>query len=223
MSLHLARNVMHFASQVAWAKSLLLLPLATVFAIEFTAPAWVTLFAVVFLGEKLTRSRLGSVLLGFVGVLIIMRPGVAAFQPAALLVLVAALGFAAVSVTTKKLTDTESTFSILFWMSLMQLPMNLAGSDLFFLTRLEQPHLLPAAGVAITGVAAHFCLTNAFRYGDALVVVPFDFLRIPFIAVIGWMMYGEPLDALVFVGAGVIVVGVIWNLRTEARQKPPPV
>ena len=92
--LHFFRNIVHLASQYVWATSLLLLPLATVFALEFTAPAWPLLLAVPVLGERLTASRIGAVVLGLIGMLVILRPGFTTFQPAALLVLLAALGFA---------------------------------------------------------------------------------------------------------------------------------
>src|SRR5262249_59377830 len=95
--------------------SIALLPLATVFALEFTTPAWTTLLAVVLLGERLTASRIGAVALGLAGVLVIVRPGVATFQPAALLVLTAAVGYACTYIATKKLTTTDSTFAIVLW------------------------------------------------------------------------------------------------------------
>ena len=74
----------------------------------------------------------------------------------------------------------------------------------------------PALGTA--GLFAHFCLSNAFRAGDASLVVPLDFLRIPLIAVVGWWLYGEPLDIFVFAGAGLIISGILWNLRSETRR-----
>jgi drug/metabolite transporter (DMT)-like permease len=219
MRLHLTRNVVHFAAQVGWALGVKLLPLAMVFSLEFTSPAWVALLAMVLLGERMTPSRAGAVLLGFAGVLLIMRPGFAGFQPASLLVLAAAVGFAVVAIATKSLTRTESTFAILFWMNVIQLPLNLVGSDPLFALRLDSSHLLPVIGVAAAGLGAHYCLTNAFRFGDATVVVPLDFLRIPLIALIGWALYGEALDGFVFAGAGLIVIGLVWNLRAEAVRR----
>jgi drug/metabolite transporter (DMT)-like permease len=121
------------------------------------------------------------------------------------------------NIATKKLTTTESTFAIVFWMNVIQLPLGLIGTDPLFATRLGL-HQLPAlAGLGIAGVSAHYCLSNAFRAGDASLVVPLDFLRIPLIAVVGWWLYGEPLDVFVFAGAGIIVLGLLWNLRSEAR------
>jgi drug/metabolite transporter (DMT)-like permease len=213
--LHLMRNGVHFAAQFAWATSLTLLPLATVFALEFTMPAWTALLATLFLHERLTQSRIGAIVLGFLGVLVIIRPGVQTFQPAALLTLAAAFGYAITLTTTKRLTATDSTFAIVFWMNLMQLPMNLAGSDPLFVLRLGVDQMLPIIGLGIAGLASHYCLSNAFRAGEATVVVPLDFLRIPLIALVGWWLYGEPLDVFVFAGAGLIISGVLWNLRAE--------
>jgi len=217
MALHALRNSVHFASQYAWALSLTLLPLATVFALEFTMPAWVAVLAIPVLGERMTASRAGSIVLGFIGVLVIVRPGLESSQPAVLLVLAAAVGFAISLITTKQLTTTVGTFAILFWMNVMQLPMALAGSDPWFVGRLELIHLPFLAAVGVAGLTSHFCLSNAFRAGDATIVVPFDFLRIPLIALIGWMFYAEPLDVFVFAGAAMIIAGVVWNLRAEWR------
>jgi drug/metabolite transporter (DMT)-like permease len=217
LRLHALRNTLHFASQTGWTVSVTLLPLATVFALEFTMPAWVALFAVLALGERMTASRVGALVICFIGVLVIVGPGLGGFQPAALIALGTALAFALVAICTKKLVTTESTFAILFWMNLMQLPMNFAGSDPLFVTRLEWWMALPLLGIAVAGVSTHFCLTNAFRHGDASVVIPLDFLRVPFIAVVGALFYAEPLDGLVFAGGGLILAGIVWNLRGQAR------
>src|SRR5262245_61789640 len=137
LPLHLFRNGVHLTAQFLWAKSVILLPLATVFALEFTAPAWTMLIAVPVLGERLTKSRVGAVVLGLVGVLVILRPGSATFQPAALLVLAAALGYATTFISTKELTKTDSTFAIVFWMNIIQFPITMLGSDPLFVTKVS--------------------------------------------------------------------------------------
>jgi len=221
MHLHILRNSVHFVAQVCWAFAITLLPLAMVFAIEFTMPAWVAILAVLFLGERMTVGRASRVALCFLGVLVIMRPGLADFRPAALLVVVSAIAMAITMITTKKLTETQTTFAILFWMNLMQLPMNLVASDPSWISRIDSSMLLPLLGMAVTGLSTHWCLTNAFRYGDATIVVPLDFMRVPFIALIGWSLYGESLDAFVFAGAGLIITGVLWNVRAESERPTP--
>lgn len=218
LPLQLLRNTVHIGASYLWATSLLLIPLAMVFALEFTTPAWTLLLAAPFLGERLTASRIGAVAFGLLGVLVILRPGLATFQPGALLTLVAAFGLAITLIATKKLTRTDSTFAIVFWMMLIQLPLALAGSDPLFVTKLNQGQVPAVIGIGVTGLVSHYCLTNAFRAGDAGVVVPLDFMRIPLIAVTGWWLYGESLDVFVFLGAGLIVTGILWNLRSEAAR-----
>ena len=226
MGFHLARNTTHFVGQYAWALAVTLLPFATVFSLEFTTPAWVALLAALILGERMTKSRLGSVVLGFLGVLVIVRPGMASFQPTALLVLFAAFTFAISLIVTKQLTNRVSTFAIIFWMNLIQLPMALAwpsivaatGGPSLFVFRLGADLLIPTLALGVVGLTSHYCLTQAFRSGDATVVVPLDFLRIPLIALVGWMFYGEALDGFVFAGAGLIICGVLWNLFAESRR-----
>jgi drug/metabolite transporter (DMT)-like permease len=218
MGLNLFRNTVHYASQYSWALSLTMLPLATVFALEFTMPAWTAVLAVWFLHERMTPSRLGVVILGLIGVLVILRPGIAGFNPAAILVLLAAFGYAITMITTKQLTKTETTFGIVFWMAVIQLPLSLIGSDPTVFLRFEPRHILPAIGVGMAGLTSHYCLSNAFRFGDATLVVPLDFMRIPLIAVVGWAFYGERLDVFVLLGAMIIVSGVLWNLRSEVAQ-----
>lgn len=222
--IHVLRNVPHFAGQGLWAYGLTVLPLTTVFAIEFTTPAWVALFAVLFLGERMNVSRLVALILGFAGVLVILRPGMDSFRPAALLVALAAVCFGIQIATTKFLTGSNSTWTILFWMNLMQLPLNLAadvaiGQPLFFLAKLDPTLWLPVIGICVCGLTAHYCLTNAFRHGDAIVVIPIDFLRVPLIGLIGWLVYAEQPELAVLIGAAIVISGVLINIYAEARAR----
>jgi len=214
---HLIRNGTHFVANICWTNAVIVLPLATVFAIEFLMPVWAGVLAVLLLGERFTVSRARTIVLGFVGVLVILRPGIEAFQPAALGVLVASFGYAASNIATKKLIPVQSTLAIIFWMNVMQIGMALPGIDLAFPARLASAQWLWAFGLAFGGAFAHYCLTNALRVADAIVVIPLDFLRIPLIAFVGWMFYAERIDVWVFVGAAIIVSGIIWNLRAEMR------
>lgn len=215
---NLVRNSLHFASQFSWALSITLLPFATVFALEFTMPVWVAILAVLFLDERVTLSRIAVIVLGFIGVIVIVQPGLETFRPATLLVMLAAFGFAVFNIMTKRLTDTESTFGIVFWMNVMQLPMGLAGSDPLFPLMLGANHIPAVLGIGIAGLSAHYCLANAFRSGDASLVLPLDFLRLPLIAFVGWWFFGERPDIFVFIGAAIMLTGIVWNLRAEAKR-----
>ncbi len=225
--IHALRNAFHFAGQACWSFGVTLLPLATVFALEFTTPAWTMVMATIFLGERISTARVGALVLGFLGVLVILRPpllfgGAAAFDPAALVVLAAALCFSVQITATKFLTGTQSTLTILFWMNVLQLPAYLAtnvalGGDLWFVPRIPTSAWLPLLVLMLAGLTAHVCFTNAMRYGDATLVVPIDFLRIPFIASVGVLLYAEPFDMLVLLGAAISAAGILWSLADARR------
>jgi drug/metabolite transporter (DMT)-like permease len=217
LGMHFLRNGTHFGGQYCWVYAISALPLATVFAIEFTMPVWTALLAWWFLGERLTGPRLVMLGLGLTGVLVILKPGVAVIHPAALVMVLGALCYAANMITTKTLTRTDSVIAILFWMNLIQTPLALIPA----LPQWSAPTLADTpwiAALAGGSLFAHFCMTRAFKLADATVVVPIDFLRLPLIAVAGALLYSEPLDPIVFVGAAIIFCGTYYSLSREARR-----
>jgi drug/metabolite transporter (DMT)-like permease len=216
IGLHATRNSFHFFAQLAWIYAIGVLPLATVFAIEFIFPVWVALLAVLLLGERMNRGRMVMLILGLTGVLIILRPGSGFIHPAALLMLAGSMGFAVNTITTKQLSGTDSTIAIIFWMLIMQVPPALAAA----LPGWVAPQLADLPWICALGVCnlgAHLCLTRSLRLADATLVVPIDFMRLPLIAFIGAMFYAEPLDPLVFIGAAVIFAGSYYSLSRERR------
>jgi len=214
---HLWRNATHLGGQASWVYALGALPLATVFAIEFTAPIWTALLAVLFLGERMNPGRLVMLALGLAGVLVILRPGLGVFQPASLVMLAGSLLFAIQFIGTKKLSATESPLAILFWMSMIQTPVCLAVALPDWTTpALEQ---LPwIAGIGIGSFTAHYCMTRAMKLADAMVIVPVDFFRLPLIAVVGALFYAEPFDPAVLGGAALIIAGVWYSMAREGRK-----
>lgn len=127
---HFLRNIVHFTGQNLWFVALTMIPLAQVFAIEFTAPLWVILLSPIFLAERLTPLRLGAAALGFLGILIVAHPGTQSLNLGVLAAAGAAVAFAAVSIMTKRLTRGISVIGILFWLTLMQFFFGLAGAGL---------------------------------------------------------------------------------------------
>jgi len=215
---HLARNVAHFGGQYGWFYGIALIPLTEVFAIEFTVPIWTAILATVFLRERMSRRRVAAVALGFVGILIILRPGVAAVTAPAVAVLGSAVCYAVSHVFTKRLSHTETPLTILFYMTLMQLPLALIPA----LPRWVWPPLAlwPWVGVvALTALSAHYCLTRAFKLADATVVMPMDFLRLPLIAVAGFFLYREPVDIWVVIGALVVFAATWLNLTSASNAR----
>ena len=212
--LHAWRALFHLGGQYAWVYALGALPLATVFAIEFTMPVWTALLAALLLGERLNRSRLVMLALGILGVLVILRPGLSVVHPASLAMLAGALGYAATMICTKRLSRTDSPLAVLFWMSLAQTPLTFAAALPAWVAPVAAD--LPwIAAIGSGSFAAHYCMTRAMKLADASVVVPIDFIRLPLIAVVGALFYGEPLEVAVFIGAAVIFAGTYYSLSRE--------
>jgi len=217
LPLHALRNVVHFGGQYCWVYAIGVLPLATVFAIEFTMPVWTAILAALILGERLTPNRIAMLALGLVGVLIILRPGFGLFHTGALVALLASLFYAGNMIATKRLTATDSPLAILFLMSVIQTPLSL-------LTALPQWVSPPAADLpwmfvmGLGSYTAHYCMTRAFKLADATVVVPIDFTRLPLIAVVGAVFYAEAFDPWIILGAGIIFAGTYYSLRLETRR-----
>jgi drug/metabolite transporter (DMT)-like permease len=216
LGVHLWRNGVHLGGQVSWVYAIGVLPLATVFAIEFTAPIWTAIMAVLFLGEHMNRGRAVMLALGLAGVLVILRPGLGVFQPASLVMLLGSLLYAIQFIGTKKLSSTESPMAVLFWMSLIQTPVCLlAALPGWIMPAMADLPWLLAMGVG--SFTAHYCMTRAMKLADAMVIVPVDYFRLPLIAVVGAVFYAEPFDPLVFLGAGMIFAGVWFSLANERR------
>ncbi|NNE86097.1 MAG: DMT family transporter [Alphaproteobacteria bacterium] len=216
--LQVFRNVVHFAAQLGWITGVILLPLSEVFAIEFTTPVWAALVAAIFLGEKLNRGRVAAVLFGFIGILIILRPGVAEINPGTFAVLAAAVGFAFTIVATKALTRTDSPLTILLYMSLLQLPIGAVMAAFVWTTpNLEQ--LFWLFGVGATGLSAHYCTARALALADATIVVPMDFMRLPLIVLVGFVLYNESAQWPVILGAVIIFAGNYYSIRREQRLR----
>jgi len=215
---HIARNTVHYGAQFGWFLALTMIPLAQVVAIEFTMPIWTALLAVAFLGERLGAARIIAVALGLVGVTVIVRPGLEHIDPGQLIALAAAVGFAVSIILVKSLTATESAVSIIFWMLVVQSVIGIVPALLVWRTPTAQ--VWPWIGViALCGTYSHYCMTQALRHADAMVIVPMDFLRVPLTAVAGWLVYNERIDAFTVVGAGLILVANLLNLR---RSTPAP-
>lgn len=219
---HLMRNSSHFFGQCAWLMAIAALPLAEVFALEFTTPLWAALLAALFMGEPLSRGRWMSLVLGLFGVLFILRPGAAVINPASLVLLAGAIGFGLSVISTRRLTQllhgSPQTFLIiLFYMTAMQTCFSL-------LPIIGEMRLPDSASwlwllvAATTALAAHYCLSRALSLADAAVVMPMDYLRLPLIMVLAWLIYGETVTLSLVAGSALIVAGNAAGLFLEARR-----
>ena len=217
LGLHLARNIIHFGGQFGWVYGVAFLSLAEVTAIEFTAPVWVAVIAAVFLGERIGPHRVIAVVLGFAGVLIILRPGILGVSVPSLIVLGGAICFGASYCMVKALTRTDSPWPILFYMQVVQLPLGLVPALFDWVTPVwaDTPWLFL---VGFTALTAHYCNARALTLADASVVVPLDFLRLPMIALVAWILYTESVDVWILVGAAMIFAGNYYSVWRETRK-----
>jgi drug/metabolite transporter (DMT)-like permease len=209
---HLGRNVVHYAGQAAWLYALTLIPLAELISIEFTTPIWGALLAVVFLGEKMNARKVFAIVLGLIGVLVIVRPGVAEVEEGHLVMLAGAVAFGISIVMVKSLTRTDNVVRIIFWMLVIQSAVGLIPA----MSTWQNPpaSLWPwVLVISFTGMSSHFCLARALAHADTTVVMPMDFLRLPLSALIGWLLYQEQIDMFTGAGALLILGGNLVNLQ----------
>jgi drug/metabolite transporter (DMT)-like permease len=220
LDLQLWRNLVHFVGQNLWLAALLMIPMAQLFALEFTSPIMVALLAPALLGERLTRMRMLAAGLGFAGILIVTRPfGGAGLSLGLGVALLAAASFAGAAILTKRLTRIVPVLSILFWLTVTQTLFGLICAGWDGAIALPGPRILPwVALMGGAGILAHLCLTKALALAPATIVTPIDFLRLPIIALVGAFFYDEPLDRWVLVGGAVIFAANWLNLRAETRR-----
>ena len=220
-SLQICRNLAHFTGQNLWFYAVTVIPLAQVFALEFTSPLWVIVLSPLILGERLTRIRALAAVLGFIGILVVARPTIEGINAGVITAAASAIFFALTIMFTKRLTRTQTITTILFYLTVTQLVFGLvmAGydGDIAVPTLTHAPLLLL---IGVAGLVAHYCLTTALSIAPATVVVPIDFIRLPVIAIIGMLVYAEALDIWVFVGAAIIFAGNYINLWVETHKKP---
>ena len=217
LPLHGARAAIQFAAQFCWIYGVALLPLAEVTALEFTVPIWTALLAMPLLAERMGPHKWLATVGGFAGVLVMLRPGVAAVSPAAVVVLAGCVCFAANHVAVKYLTRTDDAKLIVFYMNAFQLPAAMIPAAFLWVT----PAAADVPWIAVWGTAGllgNYAMARAFRLADATLISPLDFLRLPFVAVIGYAAYGEAVEPWTVLGALIIFGSNYLSVEREARR-----
>ena len=192
------------------------MPLATASALTFLAPLFAVLLAAIFLKEGFTPRRVIALLVGFLGMLVIVRPDPASFETNALLLVGAALLWGAVIVIVKVLSRTESSGTITVWMALMMAPLALLPAIPFW----TEPTLHQLAWLALGGVLgafAQWAMTQALKIGTTTAVMPIDFLRLVWGAMIGFAIFEEIPDAFTWIGGIIIFGSSVWLTWREQR------
>ncbi len=214
---YLSRALCTFVGVCAWFFALAEMPLAEAVALHFTLPVFALAFAALILRERVTRARWTAVALGFAGVLVILRPGIAAFDVMALVVFLSAAGYAGGDIGTKMLARSESSRLIVLNLNVYLVLFSAVPAALVWRTPAlsDWPVILVMGG---TAYAAHMCLAQAFRATEASVVIPVEFVRLPITSVAAWFLFAEVPDVWTLVGALVIFAGT-WHVTTREHRR----
>ncbi len=213
-----SRGALTSIGLILWIYALTRMPLAEVVALHFTLPLFGVILAVIFLREQVDAHRWGAIALGFLGTAVILRPGVAAIDPVAFLVLASALAYAGTGVVTKILVKTESSAAIVFYVSLFTaLAFAIPCAIHWVAPSPEQWAMLLA--IALLNVLGQSCLNRSLTAADASFVLPFDFLRLPFAAAAGVWLFSESPDIWTFIGAGIIFGATYYPTWRERRKQ----
>ena len=218
LGLHVFRNTIHYCGNVGWFVGVTLVPLADLSALQFTVPLFTVIMAAIFLRETVGAHRWAATAIGFLGALLIIRPGFVAIGPGTLAVMLSALFYASSQVSTKALSRTEHPNVVLFYMSLIFIPISAIPAAFVWTTPLWED-TVPILLLGIFGYLAHFCIIRAFTAADASFVMPFDFLRLPIAALFGFFLYLEKPDIWVWAGAVIIFGSTYYITWRENRLK----
>jgi drug/metabolite transporter (DMT)-like permease len=214
---HALRNLFLYSGNVAWFYGVTLIALADVASLQFTSPLFTAIIAAAFLGEKIGGHRMVAILVGFAGALIIIRPGMIPTNLGTVMILIAAFLYSCAHVVTKRLSDTESGSTVVFYMSVTILVYSAIPA--FFVWQTPAWADMPAMiGLGITGYATHYCITRSLAVGDASFVIAFDFMRLPFSALLGWLLFREMLDTWTVAGALIIFAAGYYSTMREAKK-----
>jgi drug/metabolite transporter (DMT)-like permease len=212
----LLRAGIGLVSMATWFYGITVVPLATATAVNFTAPLFATLAAALVLHEDVRLRRWSAVVIGFVGVLVIMRPGSARLDANLFLLLLSAATAAMNNITVKFLARTEPPSRIVAFFMIYLTPLSLIPA--LFVWQWPAPSTFVALiGLGGVGTIAHLSVARALAAADASACAPFEFARLPFAAIIGFACFGEVTDLWTWVGAAIIAVSSIYVAYREAR------
>ena len=216
LKIHLWRAVLGLTAMLCWFYAIAVLPLAEAVSLNFTVPLFATIGAALILREQVRARRWTATLIGFAGVLIILRPGFTEVTPAMALPMIAALFMAVTALMVKSLSRTESPNAIVLYVNLLLTPLSLVPALFFWRwPSWEALGLLLLVGAMAT--LAHLAMTWAYAKADASAVMPFDYARLPFVAIAAFLAFGEVPDGWTWVGAAVIAASAIYIARREAQ------
>ena len=218
MRLQIFRALINIISMICWFSAIGMMHFEKATALGFTTPLFTTVLAVLILGEVIRFHRTAALLLGFVGILIIIRPGYMPFEFGTILMLVASLSFSFVLIFVKKLSATDSSLTIIFYHLLYMTPAFFILS-LFYWENISLNQLIIFSLMGASGLLSHWCLAQAFKMSDTTFVMPLQFTKLIWASLIGLFIFSEQPDIWTWVGGVIIFISVVYITYREAFKK----
>ena len=218
MKLQIFRALINIISMVCWFSAIGMMHFEKATALGFTTPLFTTILAVLVLGEVIRFHRTAALLLGFIGIIIIIRPGYVPFEFGTALMLIASFSFSFVLIFVKKLSATDSSLTIIFYHLLFMTPVFFILS-LFFWETISLYQLLIFTLIGLGGLLSHWCLAQAFKLSDTTFVMPLQFTKLIWASLIGLFMFAEQPDIWTWIGGLIIFISVVYITYREAFKK----
>ena len=218
MRLQIFRAAINILSMICWFSAIGMMHFEKATALGFTTPLFTTILAVIVLGEVIRFHRTAALMLGFIGILIIIRPGYIPFEFGIFLMLIASLSFSFVLIFVKKLSATDSSLTIIFYHLLYMTPAFFILA-LFYWENINLNQLLVFIFMGASGLLSHWCLAQAFKLSDTTFVMPLQFTKLIWASLIGLFIFSEKPDIWTWVGGIIIFISVVYITYREAFKK----
>ena len=218
MRLQIFRALINIISMICWFSAIGMMHFEKATALGFTTPLFTTVLAVLILGEVIRFHRTAALLLGFIGLLIIIRPGYVPFEFGTILMLIASFSFSFVLIFVKKLSATDSSLTIIFYHLLYMTPVFFILS-LFYWQTITLDQIIIFSLMGASGLLSHWCLAQAFKMSDTTFVMPLQFTKLIWASLIGLFIFAEQPDIWTWIGGIIIFISVVYITYREAFKK----
>ena len=216
--LQFSRSMINIISMICWFSAIGMMHFEKAAALGFTTPLFTTILAIVLLKEKIRFHRTAALLIGFIGILVIVRPGYVPLELGTVLLLASAFSFSFVLIIVKKLSAIDSSLTIIFYHLLFSTPIFFIFS-LFYWETVSLNQLLIFTFMGASGLLSHWCLAQAFKLSDTTFVMPLQFTKLIWASLIGVFIFAEQPNMWTWVGGVIIFISVVYITYREAFKK----